>query len=460
MRILFSFFLLLSTTLKGQTFSVDTILMSGSVDKHINFVIIPDGYQEAELAQFNEDAKKFAEVFFDTPPFNYYKSYFNVFTINVPSNESGADHPGTATDVSEPAHPVEDVDNYFGSTFDYYDIHRLLVPLNESNIYSVLAMNFPAYDQVIILANTPHYGGSGGEFATASLHSASIEVTTHELGHSFAGLADEYYAGDFYAGERVNMTQETDPLKVKWKNWIDENGVGIYQHCCGGNSASWYRPHENCKMRTLGAPFCPVCSENIVERIHILAPPLLAFSPENLELSNDELPLLFSLELIHPQPNSLQVTWELNDVVINDTTEQVLIEDDSLVDGENFLIAYIQDTTALIRSAAHDQFHIYTVIWKIDNESLSKHITGSKQLIDISLFPNPASDILNVWLKEPFKGGNMKLVISDGSGVNIAQHDVADSGKQIDLTNYAKGAYYLKFYVGKTLIAVKPLIIN
>jgi hypothetical protein len=73
----------------------------------------------------------------------------------VPSNECGASHPATATDVYEPVHPVNTVDNYLGSTFDYFGINRLLVAVNSSAIANVLAINIPKYYQFIILANTP-----------------------------------------------------------------------------------------------------------------------------------------------------------------------------------------------------------------------------------------------------------------------------------------------------------------
>ena len=187
-----AFLFFMSLACEAQSFKVDTIFFSGKSEKFINIVILPDGYQESELAKFKTDAEAFVNVFFTVQPFDRYSNFFNVFIVNVPSNESGADHPGTATDVTEPAHEVQSVDNYFGSTFDYFDIHRLLVPLEEGKIFSVLANNVPLYDQAIILANTPYYGGSGGTFATASLHSQSIEVTIHELGLSFAGLSDEY----------------------------------------------------------------------------------------------------------------------------------------------------------------------------------------------------------------------------------------------------------------------------
>lgn len=454
-------FFFLFNELSAQTFDVDTILISGDPSKHINFVILPDGYRQDELATFKTDAEKFVDVFFQTPPFNLYKSYFNVFIINVPSNESGADHPGTATDVTEPEHEVEDVDNYFGTTFDYYEIHRLLVPLEDGKIYGVLSDNFPAFDQVIILANTPHYGGSGGSFATASLHSASIEVTIHELGHSFAGLADEYYAGDFYAGERVNMTQETDPSKVKWKNWIGENEVGIYQHCCGGNSASWYRPHQNCKMRSLGAPFCPVCTEVIVERIHALAPPLLSFYPEEQQLSKKDLPLTFGLDLIHPDPSSLSVKWEFNEEEINVSDDSIVIEADMLDDGDNFLIAYIQDTIHLVRSDIHEQLHLYSVIWNIFNDGLGSHkVTGHQETIAIDFYPNPARDKLHISMKEK-SGLKYSFELTDVSGRQLGHYNMNEDGiLEIDVQNFSRGAYYLKIMSGHTLIAVKPIVLN
>ena len=70
------------------------------------------------------------------------------------------------------------------------------------------------------------------------MHRSANQIAIHQIGHSFGKLKDEYYAGDQYATENaVNMTQVTDPALVKWKNWIGDNGIVIYQHCCGGNSS-------------------------------------------------------------------------------------------------------------------------------------------------------------------------------------------------------------------------------
>ena len=217
----------------AQVFEMDTILWNGNTNKRINYVFLADGYQQSELNQFVTDVEGVTNALFNTTPFFEYRNYFNVFAIKVPSNESGAKHPGTAND--EPGNqPVVAVDNYFGSTFDFADIHRLVVATENFKISNVLAANFPDFDQSFILVNSPYYGGSGGSNAVSTTHVNAGEIAIHEIGHSFAHLSDEYFAGDQFLGESPNMTSVTDPAIVKWKNWYGDEGIGIFPHCCGG----------------------------------------------------------------------------------------------------------------------------------------------------------------------------------------------------------------------------------
>ncbi|SIQ99324.1 M64 family metallopeptidase [Pontibacter lucknowensis] len=271
-RLLTTVWLVLCSVLlaQAQKFEVDTILYHGPSDKYINFVFLADGYQANELSKYIEDVKGTVDGIFAKRPFRENKVFFNVFAIKVPSKQSGASHPGTASDEStQSAIPIVKVDNYFGSTFDYGGIHRLLVPTNHMAISSVLASNFPEYDQVFVLVNSPYYGGSGGAYATSSTNVQSKEIAIHEIGHSFANLADEYWAGPQYARERPNMTQVSSPETVKWKQWLNNTGVGIYPY---EESPTWYRPHQRCSMRYLSTAsevihFCMVCHDTITKRI-------------------------------------------------------------------------------------------------------------------------------------------------------------------------------------------------
>ena len=381
----------------AQIFDVDTLQYSGDLDKRINLVILSDGYQATEFSKFEADASDFNNKLFLEPPFAEYQDYFNVFIIKVPSNESGADHPGTATDVSEPAHPVQDVDNYFGSTFDFADIHRLLVAVNTFKISNVLANNFPMYDQTIILVNSPYYGGSGGPFPVASTEASSAEVAIHELGHSFGLLSDEYFAGDQFAGEAINMTQETNPALVKWKNWHGDNGIGIYQHCCGGVSANWYKPHLDCKMQFLFSPFCSVCREGLVERIHSLASPIDSWSPMNTSVLANIFPLGFKINLIEPNPNTLKSNWMLDGVGFANNVDTVTVEEMDLTIGINNLTAFVEDTTALLRVDSHNGIHLNSTTWMIDYSPVGiESILSKSETIKINLYPNPTPGILNI----------------------------------------------------------------
>lgn len=363
----------------AQTFSVDTILYNGNPNKYINLVFMGDGFQSGQLSSYIAKVNTLSNYLLSISPYAEYKNYFNVFAIMVPSIGSGTDHPGTATDVIEPAFPVANVNTYFNSTFDYYSIHRLLVPQNFSGINTVLINSFPFYDQSLMLVNSVEYGGSGGGTATTSLQASAYDILIHEMGHSFANLADEYYAGDFYAAEKTNMTQQTNPTLVKWKNWIGYGGVGVYQHCCGGNSGLWYKPTNNsCKMEALVNPFCPVCKEAIVEKIHqSFGTTINSYQPNQSTIPFCSQPIKFKVSLIQPISNTLRIKWELNGNNIAMNIDSVTITPGQLNVGNNNLSAQVLDTTALTRDSLHTINHTYTVSWTVNYNPLNNNWTGA-----------------------------------------------------------------------------------
>jgi hypothetical protein len=443
--------------ISAQVFEVDTLQYNGDSNSHINLVILGDGYQEQELPLFVTDATTFTNALFNERPYEQYQNYFNVFLVKVPSNESGASHPGTATDVNEPDHPVSVVDNYFGSAFDSYNIHRLLVPTNPFAIYNVLAANAPDYDQAIILVNSPYYGGSGGEFATSSTHTSANEIAIHEIGHSFVELIDEYYAGDVYANEGINMTQETNPANVKWKNWSDDFGIGIYQHCCGQSSASWYKPHENCKMQYLGSSFCNVCVEGTIERIHSLVSPISSYSPANSMVEMPTFPLKFKLDLTKPMPNSLESQWVLNGSGFDMNIDSISILENDLNIGNNQLVVFVEDKSDFLRVNNHSNIHLNSITWTINNTPVGIEVIGQNNEIHIELFPNPTSGIVQVKFKiEAIANRRIDLLSIDGKQLKTI-HTTAENA-EFDLSNLESGTYLLSFYLGDVFIGSRKVI--
>lgn len=410
-RIFFAgiFFVLNTMCSLAQTFPVETIFKNGPDDKRINFVFLSDGYQAAEMTKYISDVNTVVTQLFNQPPFNTYKKHFNVYAVKVTSLESGASHPRNSVDSDCAAVPQATVNNYFGSSFDAFGIHRLLT--TSKNVGSVLAANVPQYDQVFILVNSPHYGGSGGTYAVSSTHESSSEIAIHEIGHSFAALADEYWTGT--TGESPNRTSVNNPSTVKWKNWLNTNGVGIYPY---ETSSSWFRPHQNCKMRYLGSSFCHVCTEAFVERIHTLTTAVESYTPSaSSPIDLGEETLDFSLTMLEPEPSTLRVLWKKNNLIVGKNMHEVSIGVDDFMPGENTIRAEILDTTAHVKNSAHNTTHLEVITWTVKKNVTGLEIDSFREKYSVTLYPNPIVDHLNLSFTLS-KRAEVKLIVNDMSG--------------------------------------------
>lgn len=355
----------------AQVFSVDTLMRNGERNNRVNLVYLSDGYTAAEITNYIGNATAINNALFLQTPFAQYKNFFNVYAIKVPSAQSGAVHPGTASDEgSSGGQPVANPTIYFNSTFDYFSIHRLLVPQNAGLVYSVLASNLPDFDQAFIIVNSPYYGGSGGNFATSSVHSSAAEIAIHEIGHSFANLADEYWAGDFYAAEKHNMTQNTNPATVRWANWYGLNNIGIYAHGSSGTAAVWFRPHQQCKMRYLGYPFCSVCIERFIDKVHLITNMADNYSPSSSSfvLSNYN-PVNFSVAHIQTIPSTISINWYLNgsSTPFASGVDNVSIPYANWIVGNNTVRAELIDNTTLSKLYLPAIGYIENINWAVNN---------------------------------------------------------------------------------------------
>lgn len=421
---------MITSGVQAQTFPVDTLLYNGNPNKFINIVFLGDGFQNAQLATFKTKAQDMMNYLFTTAPFQEYKNYFNVFAIKTPSAQSGANHPQTATDtVPDTFEPLAVVNNYFKSTFDYSQIHRLLVP-NYDSVNAVAVANFPLFKQNIILVNSNFYGGSGGAYATSSLEAQAAEIVVHEIGHSYAQLADEYYAGDGFVSEKANQTQQTDTALVKWKNWLGVQGIGIYRHdSVSPISVTWYKPHNNCKMQFLGItrPFCAVCKETIVEKTHDNFGNVITSKFPLADTSIYALtPFKFKVTTVKPNPNTLRVKWKLNGNVIQQTTVDSLpIDSSQLAFGYNTLVAEVLDTTAFTRANAHPGAHAYTKTWVIKrqpgfNQYTVTNNTGQSASDLHMTFTGTGGTLYTVVVSQPSIGTATASIPSNGTVTNTA----------------------------------------
>lgn len=473
MKLFFYFLFIICNTLylSAQVFDVEPIKISGDDDKRITLVVMGDGYTTAELDKFITDATNFSNSMFSKSPLQEYADYFNIYAIKVPSNESGADHPGTGRTDHESGWPIPTttVDTYFNASFDSYGNHFLLfyevdgnyANNTEAKIMSVLADNFPAYDQALILVNSPYYGGSGGTFPMASTGISADELAIHELGHSLFDLKDEYYPGDLLASEAINMTHFNNISNPKWSNWIATNSIAVNQHTCdSGNCADWYKPAVNCKMEALNNPFCSVCKEGIIEKIHSLVSPIDDYAPDNT-VNDPTFPLEFQLNLIKPNPNTIESEWTLNETIFASNADVVSLLKSDLIEGVNTLTTVVHDNSPFLRVDNHDSFHVYTVTWTINFSSLGiDDIESEMNNFNISLFPNPASTILNLKF-ESNTSSNLKVDIISMDGKKMKSISLSNyENTEIDISQLSQGVYLTNFYSGNVLVASKRLVKN
>lgn len=268
----------------------------GDPKKAIDVAMIAEGYRPEEMDSFINHAQKFADVMLSYEPYASNKDKFNFVAVMVPSRESG---------VSVPL-KKQWKDTAFGSHYSTFYSSRYLTSPHVKKMHDALS-GIP-YEHIMVLVNTDEYGGGGiynSYHIAAAKNQFTLPVTVHEFGHSFGGLADEY----FYDGEEdgtypldiepwePNITTLVD-FDSKWKDmitpgtpvptpWVDKGGtreermkqkgnakkgdkqvVGVFEGG-GYKKKGVYRPVETCRMRDNYHPtFCPVCEAALTKLIN------------------------------------------------------------------------------------------------------------------------------------------------------------------------------------------------
>ena len=241
------------------------LLQSGTPEEKIDVAIVAEGYTAEEMDMFYADAQTAMEAILKHEPFGQYKDRFNFVAVALESQDSGVSVPGEG----------EWKDTALKAHFNTFYMDRYLTTLRLKNMHDKLC-GVP-YEHIVILANTDTYGGGGiynSYTLTTAHHPAFKPVVVHEFGHSFAGLADEYYYDDqyveyYYPGTEPweqNITTLAD-FESKWKDMLDAGEAELLEGA-GYQSKGVYRPAKDCRMHTNRPDsFCPVCQRAIARII-------------------------------------------------------------------------------------------------------------------------------------------------------------------------------------------------
>lgn len=200
-----------------------TVFENGDPAGKVDILILSDGYTASERDRFHKDATRLVDAMFRTEPFKSRKKDFNVRAIDIAAEESG---------ISNPRRGIWR-NSVLGLSFNSFDSDRYVLTYENKTVREIAAA--VPYDAVIMVFNDRKYGGGGifNLYATVSATTGPSEyVFIHEFGHSFAGLADEYYTSSTAYEEYVppgvepwepNITALLDPTAVKWKHLMEKD---------------------------------------------------------------------------------------------------------------------------------------------------------------------------------------------------------------------------------------------
>ena len=341
--------LLISFSFVGSTYGdYVTMVDNGPSANRVDVVFLGDGYTASQLnTTYVMHIDRMLDHMFDDAedPFPRYEQFFNVHRVNVESNESGADVPpdGVFRDTAL------DASYYFDGATDrllYIDSAKA-----DAQIRTNIGRAFQV-DMRLVTVNDPRYGGGGGSYAVYSGGNFSApEVALHELGHSFAGLADEYGGdpGVYPGGEPFEPNLTKDANGEKWSQWLgyEEPGMGTIGAYEGGGyyDEGIYRPSENSKMRTLNNKFDAVSREEIILDIYDLVNPLDAWLANSATVNN---PTSLWVDAIDPEV--IDVRWLVNGIeVLGATGETFNPRAFGLLAGDYEITAFAEDLTPWVR---------------------------------------------------------------------------------------------------------------
>jgi hypothetical protein len=386
--------------------SATKIRNTGRDDNRFVIAILGDGFTQTNLMAgvFSNKVSGFLSTFFATSPWNNYASAVNVYRVDIISNQSGADYEDAA-----PGAGGTPKDTYLDAEFWVGGIERCLF-LDGNGIARAVAaadslVGVGVWDQVLVFVNSTKYGGCGGQVAVSSLNSSADEIQLHEMGHSLAGLADEYETGSANTTCSFSSARNVDCSNnfphVKWDVWVTPSvpiptpetsqytsAVGAFEGAAF-QQFGMFRPKQDCRMRTLGVTFCPICKEAFVLR---LFRDLRLVDTADPPLGPAEVPALKSKTFSVTPVNlaGLSYRWSLDGVPMANATNRLVTIAGSQITGTNTeLRVEVTHTTPLVRA----QTIVQTNFWSL-RTAPSPTISIARSMHAVRLTWTPAEAVL------------------------------------------------------------------
>ncbi len=343
-----------------------SILNTGAGSNRVDVFFLGDGYTSAELpGKFTSDINAYISYLFDgtanTQPFGRYRNFFNFYAVDTPSVQSGADDVKAGISV----------DTALDAKYYWDGVTERLLYISDAKadaaLNSALAGTGLKAEMRYVLVNSAKYGGGGGRYGVYAAGNASAkEVALHEIGHSFAGLADEYggNTGTYSGSEPTQDNITKDPTGAKWAEWKGYSDpvlglVGSYQ---GGEyyDQGIYRPTQDSKMRSLGRPFDSIAREEFIHGFYALVDPIDHYDDNSgVKLNVNRL----NVNVI--DPSVINVDWKVNGLTYANIGGTFDLKSHGLSFGTYTVTARAYDPTDMVRGDRSDLEQ--SVSWTVTN---------------------------------------------------------------------------------------------
>ena len=194
--------------------------VAGPPSSTLDIAVVGEGYTDQDAGLFRTDLRRFADLLLSQQPYADLRDRISVRGLFLPSEEPGCDEPTRGT-WRETA---------IGASFNTLDSPRYLLTESNRDLRDIAA-NAP-YDALIVMVNHDRYGGGGifNRYCSFTAHGPFAGyLMLHEFGHSFGGLADEYYTSstsytDFYPTGfdpvEPNISATADRDAIKWADLV------------------------------------------------------------------------------------------------------------------------------------------------------------------------------------------------------------------------------------------------
>lgn len=357
------------------------VQVTGDAQARFSMVILGDGYTAAELPKFHRDVERHLNILWSIEPFRSYRSYFNVYAVEVASEESGI-----TCDPDRPAQRRTALGLHFDGGCTNPNARGVLVR-NDTLVREWAKLATPHFNQVLVIANTDTYGGIGGSVATTTADNAiSPLITAHELGHSLGRLQDEYtyrqrgVRGGFYSGDEPGSVHHTllgeadmKAQQKKWWRWLGEESeaggrIGRFE---GGlySVAGVWRPSRHSMMISLGYYFDQVSRERMTTRIATYTQ-LIADATPGATVARDQ---VVWIETPGPVYRDLDITWMLDgrEVTPRRHARQLDLGALAVGAGEHTLTVKVVDATSFVRDPSiRDSVLTATRSWRVSGDAV------------------------------------------------------------------------------------------